>query len=303
MLPTEWGPTIWYNFHTMSYTFNTDKRENYIKFFKSMAYILPCNTCSEHFKKNLANSTPEKNTVDRETMVKWLINMHNSVNIRLKKKIVSYSMAKKIYYDNSNNLVVNHNKILKFVRIMKKYLSTGISSIVLYHGGNVIINYCYFCPCLLCREKLVLLASESKKYDLKVFVDKMIDIIRGCGVESVSRENISIQTFLPHKKIYKIMTNGKLKIIVKQDGSTPGIRRRIRFEPKVNYEINVDLTYGEDVRPFLWIRNVRTNEVIRKDELKNVRYEGDGDVDMGIFLHSPKMNDIFYLNEFRVSKV
>lgn len=304
MLPTEWGPIIWYNFHMMSYTYNEEMRENYIKFFKSMAYILPCNTCSEHFKKNLSKATPEENTVNRNIMIKWLNDMHNSVNIRLNKKIVSLQMANKIYY-RGDNLVVNHDKILSFVKITKGYLRSGISSIVLYHGSNVIINYCYFCPCIKCRTQLIELVNNSgNKRDLKKLVDKMMDIISDCNsLEKLINKStyLNLNTFLPNQRIYKIMVDKKLKVIIKQNGSTPGVKKRVIFGKKEKCVINVDITYGRKMKPFLWFKE--GNKITKVDKLKNVEYVGDGIVEVGVFMEESKINDIFYLNKFCIDKV
>jgi hypothetical protein len=311
MLPTEWGPIVWYNFHTISYTYNEERKDEYVKFFKSMAYILPCYTCTEHFKNTLSKSPPEVYTVNRDKMIGWLNNMHNQVNKRLKKKNVSLEMAKKIYYNSDDNLKLDHLKITKFVQIMQRYLSTGVSSIVLYHGTNVIINYCYYCPCLECREKLVKLAKDNvnKKYNLKTFVTKMINTIDDCEISLnpirvKEGEKVDLSVFEPNQKISKIMVDNKLKVIVKKVGSTPGIRKAFVLKPNKKYLIKLSVTVGKKMMPFLWIRDVKTNtsirhEIDKSDEVCSYEYESGegGNVEIGILLSKPKYNDIYYVNE------
>lgn len=310
MLPTEWGPIVWYNFHTMSYTYNDKRKDEYIKFFKSVAYILPCYTCTEHFKNTLSKSPPEINTVNRDKMIEWLNTIHNQVNRRLNKKNVTLDMANKIYYSDGK-LKLDHLKILKFVQILQKYLSTGVSSIILYHGTNVIINYCFYCPCLECREKLIKLAENNinNKYNLKSFVTKMINIISDCNIylnpiKIKDGEKINLNVFESNQKISKIMINNKLKIIVKKVGSTPGVRKAFILNPNRKYIINVNVTFGKKMNPFLWIRNVKTNNSVRypidkSDEICSYEYESveGGNVEIGILMDNPKYNDIYYVND------
>lgn len=186
MLPTEWGPIVWYNFHMLSYTYNENEKERYILFFKSMPYILPCLVCTDHFKDELARSPPNKNIKEKNDMIKWLNTMHNSVNKRLGKMIINLKEAHMIYHNNNGSLKINHDKLCRFLKITKKYLSSGLSSIIKYHGSNIILNYCYICPCKKCRINMMLLLSEFnfKRRGLYQLVNLMIDILNSCVVKS-----------------------------------------------------------------------------------------------------------------------
>ena len=182
MLTKIWGPIFWYNFHIISYSYNNSEKQKYITFFKSMPYLLPCLICNGHFKQILNKHTPEKNITNRNKFIKWLLNIHNSVNKRLNKKTITLAKSKKLYYDNNNILKLDHHKILDFLKISKKYISNGISSIIYFHGSNVLINYCYICPCINCREnmKLLLINQNLEGNNLLKITNKMIDIVSKC---------------------------------------------------------------------------------------------------------------------------
>lgn len=182
MNPTIWGPYVWYNFHILSYSYLENEQESYRTFFKSVPYTLPCLTCKEHFKRALIKSPPDKNIVDGETMVKWLNNLHNVVNKRLEKDVVSLDRAYKIYHHKNGELKIDHNKMMKFIKMIKDYVSGGVNSIIIYHGSNILVNYCHICPCSKCRGKLINLLGGYTVSDqgLSKLCDNMIKIIINC---------------------------------------------------------------------------------------------------------------------------
>ena len=107
MEPTIWGPAAWKFLHTITFQYpevptDDDKRKYYI-FFNSLKYVLPCPNCREHYSNNF-----EKRPIkleSRDDFIKWLIDIHNEVNIINKKKKYSYEEVYKLYnnmYDNSN---------------------------------------------------------------------------------------------------------------------------------------------------------------------------------------------------------
>ena len=57
MLTYVWGPSLWHFLHTMSFNYPVkptcqDKKE-YMRFIKSLRYILPCRYCRENLTRNL----------------------------------------------------------------------------------------------------------------------------------------------------------------------------------------------------------------------------------------------------------
>ena len=58
--------------------------------------ILPCPACGVHFEEVL-NDHPLPNTDDPEVLFKWSIDVHNVVNERLEKPLVSYDEARDLW--------------------------------------------------------------------------------------------------------------------------------------------------------------------------------------------------------------
>lgn len=182
MDPKIWGPYVWYNFHILSYAYNDSDQEKYKVMFKSIPYIIPCLTCKEHLKRSFIKSSPNDNIIDRKSIIEWLNNLHNIVNKRLGKKIITLNRAEKIYYDTDGNLKINHNKMIKFIKLVKNYVSGGINSIIFYHGSNILVNYCHLCPCIKCKKNLVEMLNnyDIKKQGLVKLSNEMIKIVSKC---------------------------------------------------------------------------------------------------------------------------
>ena len=96
-----WGPNFWFTLHTVTlgYPDNptyVDKRR-FNDFFVSVQYILPCAKCREHYSNHLSNFPISVSLDNKESLVKWLFNLHNQVNISLNKPIMEYSAFKEKY--------------------------------------------------------------------------------------------------------------------------------------------------------------------------------------------------------------
>ena len=101
MDPKIWGPPLWYEMHmkTFRYPVRPSLRDKLyiIQYFKEFENTLPCEKCRVHYKNYLL-SRPIHYYVDtREDLVRWLIDLHNQVNARNGKRILSYDEAKSIY--------------------------------------------------------------------------------------------------------------------------------------------------------------------------------------------------------------
>lgn len=81
---------------------NFQEKQAFKLFMKSLAENFPCETCKPHFKKMLNEIRPEDfegkmyNGVDISYFY-WTFHMHNLVNIRLGKKILSLEEAYNIH--------------------------------------------------------------------------------------------------------------------------------------------------------------------------------------------------------------
>jgi len=88
-LPVVWGPIFWHSIHivALGYPKNpsyTDKKcaKDY---YESLAYLLPCSVCREHYKEHLTKNPITPFLDSRTDLLKWTIMIHNKVNTVLKK--------------------------------------------------------------------------------------------------------------------------------------------------------------------------------------------------------------------------
>lgn len=88
-----WGPHAWEFMHAASFAFppnpSWEERQAYGMFYHQIAKILPCEECRAHFTATLTNMPPQ--TQSRDTLTKWLVDVHNAVNVRLGKPTVPYA--------------------------------------------------------------------------------------------------------------------------------------------------------------------------------------------------------------------
>ena len=79
------------------------------KFYYSLADVLPCVVCREHYKKNLQELSIENYLGNSKLLSKWVIQIHNFVNKINKKKIVGYEEGLKLFYENNKNRLQKKN--------------------------------------------------------------------------------------------------------------------------------------------------------------------------------------------------
>ena len=91
MLTSVWGPSMWHSLHTISFNYpvkpTSEDKKNYFKFFLSLKKILPCKYCRLNYVKNLkAIPLTMKTMKNRNTLSKWLYELHEEINKMLGKK-------------------------------------------------------------------------------------------------------------------------------------------------------------------------------------------------------------------------
>lgn len=101
MDPKIWGANMWYILHIITFTYPTNPSENdktmYHDFFHLLKHVIPCDDCKKHYAKFIAQYpiTPHLDT--KANLIKWLIQIHNFVNISLNKPIYAASDVLKLY--------------------------------------------------------------------------------------------------------------------------------------------------------------------------------------------------------------
>jgi len=122
MDPKVWGPSAWIFLHSivLSYDSSSSSNKTNIKnFFNNLGDILPCVSCRTHYKENLKkNPLTAEVLKNRENLNKWLVDMHNQVNIITGKKILNYNNTDDVFDDICSNNTDNSKYILVVVIIL-----------------------------------------------------------------------------------------------------------------------------------------------------------------------------------------
>ena len=96
---SRWGPAGWSFIHAVTFTFPVDispgDKEQYVKFFDTIPYILPCLTCRKHLKENYEESPIDFSS--RRTLSECFVNIHNQVNKSKGKPIWTYLDVVRLY--------------------------------------------------------------------------------------------------------------------------------------------------------------------------------------------------------------
>jgi hypothetical protein len=101
-----WGKPFWNVMHSITFSYpdkpSDDDKDRIRIFFKIVPYFLPCSVCGMHFVKEMAaKPLSDEVLASMDTLSRWLVDLHNSVNVRLKKTEVSYEAAKKFYFEDA----------------------------------------------------------------------------------------------------------------------------------------------------------------------------------------------------------
>ena len=101
MNPEIWGPPLWYEMHTKTFKYPenpTNRDKLYItQYFNEFKNTLPCDKCKVHYRSYLLMRPLQYYVNNKESLVRWLIDLHNQVNSRTGKRILSYEEVKAIY--------------------------------------------------------------------------------------------------------------------------------------------------------------------------------------------------------------
>tara|TARA_B100000767_G_scaffold268195_1_gene288064 strand:+ start:424 stop:819 length:396 start_codon:yes stop_codon:yes gene_type:complete len=119
MDPNIWGSHAWLFLHTitLNYPENPTKfdKEHYKNFFENLSHVIPCDVCRSHYKQNIRKHPIQLES--KESLAKWLHNIHNLVNVKNNKDEFEYEeFIKK--YSNLYSGDTNMKKILMMILII-----------------------------------------------------------------------------------------------------------------------------------------------------------------------------------------
>lgn len=101
MDPVIWGPSLWSSLHfiSMAYPDQPTKKdiEHNIVFLHSLANVLPCDICKQHFKAMLDKTNLPLELSNKQSYIALVHRLHNQVNRANGKKEISYNSFLELY--------------------------------------------------------------------------------------------------------------------------------------------------------------------------------------------------------------
>ena len=97
--PRKWGSSAWVFLHSIALCYPENPSEmdekHYKMFFLSLPYVLPCITCQENLLRHMSGAVDrfDRAFVSRDALIRWVIDLHNLVNVSLRKPKLSYTQA------------------------------------------------------------------------------------------------------------------------------------------------------------------------------------------------------------------
>lgn len=105
----DWGPAAWTFLHSVGFAYpenpSKEKRRQTMTFFSSLPDVLPCDSCAEHFRdiidETKSGGNWRRTFSSRDSLAEWLHTVHNRVNQRTGKPILSFNSVTRTYCDES----------------------------------------------------------------------------------------------------------------------------------------------------------------------------------------------------------
>jgi len=89
-----WGPAAWKFLHAATFAYPdepTEKhKEDALKLFQSLGSMLPCGDCCVNYANEFSIDSISKHLHSKEALSRWLVDLHNRVNVRLGKPTMAY---------------------------------------------------------------------------------------------------------------------------------------------------------------------------------------------------------------------
>lgn len=95
--PVKWGPHTWATLHR--FAIQADKKndlDTFNSFLTSMETLLPCSACRSDFVAYIKYSRPKPGNI-----FEWTVDLHNSVNKKLNKPILTVEESRSIWLSDS----------------------------------------------------------------------------------------------------------------------------------------------------------------------------------------------------------
>lgn len=114
-----WGKHFWYTIHYVSLGFpknaSEQDKKNYKLFYEIIGDVLPCEECSEHYKKLIKEIPIDNFLNNKNDLFEWTVVIHNEVNKKLNKPTWTLYDAKNYYTMINGPKEINNKNIYFYV--------------------------------------------------------------------------------------------------------------------------------------------------------------------------------------------
>ena len=132
-----WGPNLWTFLHTYSFQYGGDngiptnsEREKARTFFTNLQDVIPCKICRGHYAKHISLHPPD--VENRDTLSRWVVMIHNIVNVNTGKPQVPYEHVREHYMGGQQRLAEENDEVCALKAQVKA------STVVNYALGGVL---------------------------------------------------------------------------------------------------------------------------------------------------------------------
>lgn len=136
MSPAVWGPIFWSTMHIASLGYSRapteDEKRAATQFYESLAYMIPCPICKEHYRHFLKESPP---TVEhRDALIQWVFTIHNKVNEQLGYPVITFEqyIQKMRNLSAQNTVSLGGQTNVSWIMAMCIGVGAGIGAYTLY---------------------------------------------------------------------------------------------------------------------------------------------------------------------------
>ena len=115
--PEVWGPHYWYILHTIAFCYplypNSITRKKYYEFVHNLHIFIPNKNISTSFSQLLEKYPVTPYLDNRESFIRWTHFIHNKINKKLDKPIISLQEFYNTYKKKNKNINKNSIQIKK----------------------------------------------------------------------------------------------------------------------------------------------------------------------------------------------
>ena len=125
--PKIWGPKFWFFLHTISLCYpnypNAVTKKKYYEFIQNLPLFLPIEEVASNFSKLLDKYPIQPYLDNKESFIKWVWFIHNKINEKLEKPVISLNDFYVKYYEQYKSKNV---KLIEYYKIRQKIIFTSI---------------------------------------------------------------------------------------------------------------------------------------------------------------------------------